>query len=88
MFGTSVFAYPNLSQKTGKPCSYCHTSPKGGKGLTSAGQYYKKNGKLPPAAKPAPKKKPAKGAGAGKGPSTGKKPSKKPAAPHDEAPLK
>lgn len=83
-FATSVFAYPNLSQKTGKPCTYCHKSPSGGKELTSAGQYYKKNGKLQPAAAPAKKapakkapaakaptkKAPSKKAGAGKGPST------------------
>jgi hypothetical protein len=85
-FAASAYAYPQYSQKTGKPCTYCHKNPSGGKELTSAGQYYKKNQKLPPAAaakpttkpgaKPAakpktkPAVKPSSKAGAGKGPST------------------
>lgn len=87
---TAVIATPDIAKKTGKPCSYCHKSPSGGKELTTAGQYYQKNKKLPPAkatkpaAKPGkkPAAKPGTKAGAGKGPSMTTAQHKKMAAHH------
>jgi hypothetical protein len=42
LFNTSMsYSKPQDTKTTKKACGFCHTSAKGGKDLTEAGQYYK-----------------------------------------------
>jgi hypothetical protein len=47
-------ALPSYATATGASCGTCHVDPNGGGTLTSAGEYYKLNGQLPPTPTPTP----------------------------------
>ncbi|HYO83888.1 MAG TPA: hypothetical protein VES20_20965, partial [Bryobacteraceae bacterium] len=47
LISTSIsYAKPEDTKKTRKPCSFCHVTARGGKDLTTAGNYYKEKGSL------------------------------------------
>ncbi|MBI3946251.1 MAG: hypothetical protein HY321_10060 [Armatimonadetes bacterium] len=51
-------ALPQYAAKEGKPCSYCHVKPEGGKDLNEAGKYYKSHGHSLKGYKPGKQSKP------------------------------